>query len=91
MIGGDETLIGKLSIQYDTNAPDTIAANWQLGAVAPIASVWTGAPLGVNWNLPTAAIENAAGSFVAPSTAAAEAAEADATLAATTDPRPTTS
>ena len=49
--------------------------------------MWTGAPLGVPWNIPTAAIQNAAGQFVAPSTAAAAAAaEADATLAATSDP-----
>ena len=52
----------------------------------PVASVWTGDPLGVPWNLPTAAVQNAQGAYVAPSTAAAAAAEADATLASTSDP-----
>jgi hypothetical protein len=51
-----------------------------------MSSVWTGAPLGVNWDLPTAAIQNAQGSFVAPSATSAGAAEADATLASTSDP-----
>ena len=49
-------------------------------------SVWTGTPLGAQWNIPTAAVQNAAGKFVAPSTAAAAATEADATLAQTSDP-----
>ncbi|HUI03882.1 MAG TPA: hypothetical protein VLZ77_10095 [Acidimicrobiales bacterium] len=85
--GGDEALIGKLlDIDSKTNAPDTQAANWQLGATLPLSSVWTGAPLGVAWNIPTAAVQNAQGSFVAPSSAAAAAAEADATLASTSDP-----
>ena len=48
--------------------------------------VWTGDPLGVRWDLPTAAVQNAAGDFVVPSAAAAKAAEADATFASTTDP-----
>ncbi len=87
IIGGDETLIGKLiAIDTHTNAPILTAPQWQLGATAPISSVWTGAPLGVNWDIPTAAIQNAQGAFVAPSTAAAAAAEADATLATTSDP-----
>lgn len=87
VIGGDQTLIDKLiAIDTHTNAPINSAPQWQLGATAPIASDWTGAPLGVNWNLPTAAIQNAQGSFVAPSTASAEAAQADATLASTSDP-----
>ncbi|MGP8059517.1 MAG: hypothetical protein ACLP9C_07775 [Acidimicrobiales bacterium] len=85
--GGDQPLIGKLiGINALTNAPSTQAALWHLGAAAPISSVWTGAPLGVPWNLPTASIINAAGQYVYPSTAAAAAAEADATLASTTDP-----
>jgi len=85
--GGDQPLIGKLlNINATTNAPDTNAHNWQLGAALPISSVWTGAPLGVAWDLPTAAIQNAQGSFVAPSSASASAAEGDATLASTSDP-----
>jgi ABC-type phosphate transport system substrate-binding protein len=85
--GGDQPLIGKLlNVNTTTNAPDTIAANWQLGATLPISSVWTGAPLGVPWNIPEAAIQNAQGAFVAPSTASATAAQADATLASTSDP-----
>lgn len=84
---GDQLLIGKLlNINAETNAPSTQASTWALGAIAPMSSVWTGAPLGVPWNLPTAAVQNAQGSFVAPSLASAQAAEADATLAATTDP-----
>ena len=85
--GGDQPLIGKLlDISAQTNAPSETAAFWKLGAVVPISSVWTAAPLGVPWNLMTAAIQNAAGQFVIPSTAAAEASAADATLATTSDP-----
>lgn len=85
--GGDQPLIGKLiAIDTNTNAPIDSPALWQLGATAPISSVWTDAPLGVSWDLPTAAIQNAQGAFVTPSTASATAAEADATLAATSDP-----
>jgi hypothetical protein len=85
--GGDEPLIGKLlAVNPETNAPSTASGTWQLGAIAPISSVWTGAPLGVPWNLPTAAIQNAQGAFVTPSVASAQAAEADSTLAATSDP-----
>ena len=89
--GGDQPLIGKLlNVSTITNAPDTEAANWQLGGIVALSSVWTGAPLGVPWDLPTAAIQNAfpsaQGTFVAPSTASATAAENDATLAATSDP-----
>ena len=85
--GGDQPLIGKLiGINALTNAPSTEAALWNLGVAAPISSVWTGAPLGVPWNLPTAAIQNAAGQDVAPSTPSAQAAEDDATLSSTTNP-----
>ncbi len=52
----------------------------------PVASVWTGDPQGVKWNLPTAAIQNAQGSFVPPSAQSASAAQSHATLASTTDP-----
>jgi len=85
--GGDQPLIGKLiGINPLTNAPSTQAGLWNLGVAMPVSSVWTGAPLGVAWNLPTAAIVNAAGQDVAPSSAAAAAAEADASLASTNDP-----
>jgi ABC-type phosphate transport system substrate-binding protein len=85
--GGDQPLIGKLlAISAQTNAPSQNAATWVLGATAPISSVWTEAPLGVPWNLMTAAIENADSQFVVPSTAAALAAAADATMASTSDP-----
>ncbi len=85
--GGDYPLIGKLlTINATTNAPSTTPAQLDLGATFPISSVWTGSPLGAPWNIPTAAIQNAAGSFVAPSSASATAAEASSTLAATSDP-----
>jgi hypothetical protein len=85
--GGDQPLIGKLlDINAETNGPSTTATQWVLGATAPLSSVWTQAPLGVAWDLPTAAIQNAQGSFVAPTLAAAQAAQADASLASTSDP-----
>jgi ABC-type phosphate transport system substrate-binding protein len=85
--GGDQPLIGKLlAISAQTNTPSQNAATWALGATAPISSVWTDAPLGVPWNLMTAAVENADNQFVVPSTAAAQAAAADATVASTSDP-----
>ncbi len=87
VIGGDQSLIGKLlSLNATTNAPDGLVSGWTLGAALPIASDWTGAPLGAVWDLPMAAVQNAQGSFVVPSTAAAEAAETDASLASTSDP-----
>jgi len=85
--GGDQPLIGKLlNINSQTNAPSTQANTWQLGATGPISSVWTGAPLGVPWNLSTAAVQNAEGAFVPPSATAAQAAAGDAALAVTSDP-----
>ena len=85
--GGDQTTLGKLiGLDPRTAAPSTEVNRIQMGGIMPIASVWTGDPLGVTWNLPTAAVENGAGNFVAPSATAAGAAEADATLASTSDP-----
>ena len=85
--GGDQPLIGKLlAINPETNAPSSVAAAWALGATGPISSVWTGSPLGVPWNLSTAAVQNAQGSYVAPSAASAKAAAADNTMASTSDP-----
>jgi hypothetical protein len=83
--GGDQPFLGKLlNVNATTNVPSIQAT--VLGNTFPISSVWTGVPLGAAWNIPTAAIQNAAGKFVAPSTAAAAAAEADATMAKTSDP-----
>jgi hypothetical protein len=85
--GGDEALLGKvIALNAKSNTPSTQTAQLSIGAIVPISSVWTGDPLGVAWNLPTAAVQNAQGSYVIPSAAAAEASEADATLASTTDP-----
>ena len=87
VVGGDEATLGKIvDLDARTAAPSTVVANIQMGAIMPIASVWTGDPLGVTWDLPTAAVQNAEGDFVAPSSAAASAAEGDATLASTSDP-----
>jgi hypothetical protein len=83
-VGGDAGLIEKeLNINAETNAPSTLNSWTGLSGaddVFPLASVWAGAPQGTPWNIPTAAIENKAGKFVAPSAAAAEASEADATM-----------
>jgi len=85
--GGDQPLVGKLlAINPETNTPSSVAVAWSLGSIGPISSVWTGSPLGVPWDLPTAAVQNAQGSFVAPTAPSAQAAASDATLAATTDP-----
>ena len=85
--GGDQTTFGKLiGLDPRTNVPSTQAAIVQLGAIMPVADVWTGDPLGVRWDLPTAAVQNAAGNYVVPSAGAAKAAEASATLASTSDP-----
>src|SRR6202042_1624702 len=59
--------------------------SWNLGDVFPLSSVWAGAPQGTPWNIPTAALQNAALQFVAPSSAAAQASEADATFDSTTN------
>ena len=85
--GGDQATVGKLiALNSLSGAPSNVAAQITLGAIMPVDAVWTGDPLGVPWNLPTAAVQNAAGDYVAPSTEAAQAAENDATLASTSDP-----
>lgn len=85
--GGDEATLGKIvDLDARTAQPSTTASLIQLGAIMSIDNVWTGAPLGVTWDFPTAALENAQGAFVPPSAASATAAENDATLAATSDP-----
>ena len=40
-----------------------------------MSAVWTGSPLGTPWNVPTSNVQNAQGSFVGPTLAAATAAE----------------
>ena len=73
-VGGDAGLIGKeLNINAETNAPSVQRpARGALGRRRfPVSSVWTGAPQGTPWNIPTAAIQNAAGKFVPPSEPAA--------------------
>ena len=84
-IGGDAGLIEKeLNINAETDSPS--AANlWNIGDVFPLSSVWAGAPQGTPWNIPMAALQNAALQFVAPSAAAAAASEADATFDPTTN------
>ena len=85
--GGDQATLGRLiGLDSRTGAPSSVAAQLALGGIMPVASDWTGDPLGVRWDLPTAAVQNASQDFVAPSAAAAKAAEGDATLASTTDP-----
>jgi hypothetical protein len=84
-VGGDDGLVGKeLNLSAETNSPSA-ADLWNLGDVFPLSSVWAGAPQGTPWNIPTAAIQNAAGKFVAPSEAAAAASESDATMDPTTN------
>jgi len=91
-VGGDAGLIGKeLNINAETNAPSQLITWGGLGAgtgvddVFPLSSVWAGAPEGTPWNIPTAAIQNADGKYVAASEAAAAASEADATMDPTTN------
>jgi len=91
-VGGNAGLIGKeLSINAETNAPSQDNTWAGLGAgngvddVFPLPSVWAGSPEGTPWNVPTAAIQNAALKFVAPSATAATASEADATMDPTTN------
>jgi hypothetical protein len=86
--GGDQATLGKpIGLDPRSGAPSTQASRLSLGAIMPVTSVWTGTPLGVKWDLPTAAVQDAAGSFVAPSADSAKSAEGNATLASTTDPK----
>lgn len=82
-VGGDQGLLEKeLTVDATTNAPATVA-NWgALGTddggghdIFPVSAVWTGSPLGTPWNVPTSNVQNAQGSFVGPTLAAATAAE----------------
>jgi hypothetical protein len=79
--GGDQATIGKvIGLNPLTDTPSTQASEIQLGSIMPVAAEWTGDPLEVPWNLPTAAVANAAGDFVTPTESAAAAAENDATM-----------
>ena len=62
-----------IGINPTTNLPSTQTAEISLGGIVAMSSVWTGDPLGPHWNLPTAAVQNAQGAYVAPSEAAAAA------------------
>ena len=86
--GDQVTLTKLLGVDQQTELPTTNTTMIKLGAIMPIANDWMGAPLGEQWNLPTAAVQNAATTptYVQPSAASAEAAEGDATLASTKDP-----
>jgi ABC-type phosphate transport system substrate-binding protein len=87
-VGGDEGLLGKeLTIQATTNAPSNLKSWGGLGPTDggahdafAVSAVWTGAPEGTPWDVPTAALENADGKFVAPTETAAAAAETGAGL-----------
>ncbi len=84
-VGGDAGLIGhELNLNTETNAPQEVGT-WNLGDVFPLSSVWAGAPEGTAWNIPTGAIQNAAGKFVPPSETAAASALGDATMDPTTN------
>ncbi len=92
-VGGDAGLIGKeLTINAQTNAPSALPTWLGLGAdnagthdAFAISSVWTGAPQGTPWDLPTGAVQNAKLAFVSPTEPAAAASEGDATLDPTTN------
>ncbi len=92
--GGDEGMIEK---EIDINPADNAPANagqWLgLGSLTtpltsgdafPVSSVWTVAPEGTPWDLPTAALVNAAGHYVPPTEAAAVEAETGSNI--TLDP-----
>jgi hypothetical protein len=84
-VGGDAGLIGKeLNLDAETDSPSE-ANSWNLGDVFAIPSVWAGAPEGTPWNIPTAALQNAATKFVVPTESAAASAETAATMDPTTN------
>ncbi len=75
--GGDAELAQSL-VPLDTSTllPRTDPSTWGLGEIAPLAADWIGPPE----NIPTIAIQNAAGSFASPTVTAATAALKDATF-----------
>ncbi len=71
--GGDVTLAQSLipvNEQANPPAPPSNPQTWGQGVVAPLPIDWTGAPR----NIPTMAVQNAAGAFVQPSVASMNAA-----------------
>jgi ABC-type phosphate transport system substrate-binding protein len=76
--GGDEAIAQTLIPVDETAKPPTVAGpeTWGQGAIAALPMDWTGAPR----NIPTVAIQNAAGDFVSPTVASMTAALGDATM-----------
>ena len=75
--GGDYTLASKLvPIDPGTNAPLLNPQEWGQGDVGPVPVEWVGAPR----NIPTVALQNAAGAYVGPTVAAETADLADAAI-----------
>ena len=82
--GGDSALAQDLVPENELATPPLPIQNptlWGLGEVAPIPADWIGAPR----NIPTIAIQNAAGDFVSPTVPAMQAALGDATMDPTTN------
>lgn len=97
--GGDQIMIEKeIDIDPATEAPgnagqwvglgfnpgQNASAGLTNGDEFAVSSVWTGSPEGTPWDLPSAAMQNAAGAFVAPTPASAQ--EAETGPNATMDP-----
>jgi ABC-type phosphate transport system substrate-binding protein len=76
--GGDQALAQALIPVDETAKPPTVAGpeTWGQGAIAALPMDWTGAPR----NIPTVAIQNAAGDFVSPTVASMTAALGHATM-----------
>jgi len=64
-----------------TNLPETNPELWMPGSIAPLPFDWLGAP----YNMPTVALQNAAGAYVSPTVASLTAALAHATMDTTTN------
>ncbi len=82
--GGDEALANSLvplNPDAEVPAPEPNPSEWGQGQVAGLPIDWVGAPR----DIPTIAIQNAAGAFVSPTVAGASAALADATTDPTTN------
>ncbi len=80
--GGDLTLANALvPIDPATNAPRVNPQTWGVGDAGAIPADWLGTPR----NIPTIALQNAAGAFVPPTLAATQAAVNDASMDTATD------
>ncbi len=75
-----QTLI-KVNSQLTPPVPDANPTHWGQGDIAPLPVDWVGPPL----NIPTIAVQNAAGAYVAPTVASTNAALRDATVDPTTN------